>query len=114
MEHEAGSTLTICCSTILIVTATLVAKEAAKGDREGLQDSICQALCVGGLIALIGTPLIFLNPNKVLSVVLSDSAPALQFAKPYLLIRSFSFLFQMMSVVGFSAFRGKSSDALCD
>lgn len=89
------------------VTATVVAKEAATGDKEGLQDSICQALFVGGIIALIGTPLIFLNPNKVLGIVLSEGAPALEFAKPYLLIRSFSFLFQMLSVVGFSAFRGE-------
>jgi Na+-driven multidrug efflux pump len=89
------------------VTATQVAKEAAKGDKDALQDSICQALFVGGLIALIGTPLIFFNPDKVLSVVLNADSPAMEFAKPYLLIRSFSFLFQMLSVVGFSAFRGE-------
>jgi Na+-driven multidrug efflux pump len=91
----------------------LVAKEAAKGDKEGLQDAICQALFVGAILALIGTPLIFFNPDTVLGIVLNKGAPALQYAKPYLLIRSCSFFFQMMSVVGFSAFRGKSGENLC-
>lgn len=88
------------------VTATLVSKENAKNDQEGLQDAVCQALVVGILIALIGTPLIFLNPDKVLSAVLKDGAPAMEYAKPYLLIRSFAFLPSIISLIGFSAFRG--------
>lgn len=88
------------------VTATLVAKEAAKGDKEALQDAVCQALFVGAIIALIGTPLMLLFSDGVLGVVLKKGAPALEFAKPYLVIRSCSFLFQMLSIVGFSAFRG--------
>jgi Na+-driven multidrug efflux pump len=89
----------------------LVAKEAAKGDKEGLQDAVCQAIFVGSIIALIGAPLIIMNCDKVLSVVLKKDAPALEFARPYLLIRACSFLFQMITVVGFSAYRGK---AMCD
>ena len=84
-----------------------MAKEAAKGDKEGLQDAVCQALFVGAIIALIGTPLMLLFSDGVLGVVLKKGAPALEFAKPYLVIRSCSFLFQMLSIVGFSAFRGK-------
>jgi Na+-driven multidrug efflux pump len=86
----------------------LVAKEAAKGDKEGLQNAVCQAIFVGSIIALIGGPLIIMNCDKVLSVVLKQGAPALVFAKPYLLIRACSFLFQMISVVGFSAYRGNA------
>jgi Na+-driven multidrug efflux pump len=93
----------------LAVTATLVAKEAAKGDKDALQDAVCQALFVGAIIALIGTPLMLLFSDGVLGVVLKKGAPALEFAKPYLVIRSCSFLFQMLSIVGFSAFRGKSA-----
>mmetsp|Transcript_3174 Transcript_3174/g.4699 ORF Transcript_3174/g.4699 Transcript_3174/m.4699 type:complete len:552 (-) Transcript_3174:91-1746(-) len=88
------------------VTATQVAKVAATGDEEELQDTVSQALFVGGLFAFIGTPLLLLNSKRVLSVVLSEGAPAMHFAKPYLFIRSFSLFFQMMSVIGFSAFRG--------
>jgi len=35
-----------------------------------------------------------------------DGAPALQFAKPYLLIRGLAFLPSLISLIGFSAFRG--------
>jgi hypothetical protein len=52
------------------VTATLVSKENAKGDQEGVQDAVCQALAVGILIAIIGTPLLFFHPENVLSSVL--------------------------------------------
>lgn len=89
-----------------LVTATLVASENAKGDKEGLQDCVCQALTIGILIALIGTPLTFFNPEKVLSVVLKDGSPAMAYAKPYLLIRALAFLPSIISLIGFSAFRG--------
>mmetsp|Transcript_3881 Transcript_3881/g.5607 ORF Transcript_3881/g.5607 Transcript_3881/m.5607 type:complete len:610 (+) Transcript_3881:369-2198(+) len=88
------------------VTATLVSKENAKGDQEGLQDAVCQALVVGLLIALIGTPLLFFQPERILGSVLREGAPAIEYAKPYLLIRSFAFLPSLISLIGFSAFRG--------
>ncbi|CAJ1936441.1 unnamed protein product [Cylindrotheca closterium] len=88
------------------ITATLVSKQHAKGDKEGTQDAVCQALFVGFFIAMIGTPLMFFNPDRALSAVLSKGAPALEYARPYLLIRSFAFLPSMFSLVGFSAFRG--------
>jgi putative MATE family efflux protein len=88
------------------VTATLVSKQHAKGDQEGTQDAICQALFVGFFIALVGTPAMFFNPNKALSTVLAEGTPAMEYAVPYLLIRSFAFLPSLISLVGFSAFRG--------
>ena len=36
----------------------------------------------------------------------ADGAPALEFARPYLLIRSFAFLPNLTSLIGYSAFRG--------
>jgi Na+-driven multidrug efflux pump len=54
----------------LSVTATLVSKQHASGDKEGTQDAICQALFVGFFIAMIGTPLMFFFPYKALSAVL--------------------------------------------
>jgi multidrug resistance protein, MATE family len=88
------------------VTATLVSKQHARGDQEGTQDAVCQALFVGFFIALIGTPAMFLNPDWALSSVLTPGAPAMDYARPYLLIRSFAFLPSLVSLVGFSAFRG--------
>ena len=88
------------------VTATLVAKKHAKGDQEATQDAICQALFVGFFIAMVGTPLMFFKSDGALSSVLSKGAPAMEYAKPYLMIRALAFLPSLISLVGFSAFRG--------
>lgn len=36
-----------------------------------------------------------------------EGAPALQYARPYLFIRAFAFLPSLISLIGFSAFRGE-------
>lgn len=101
------SQLSIIFSPFLItVTATMVAKDFAKGDNDAVQDSICQALFVGILIAAIATPFLFFRPEAGLVSVLKGSAPAMTFAKPYLMIRAFAFLPGIISLVGFSAYRG--------
>ena len=89
------------------VTSTLVSKENAQGNKEGVQDAVCQALLVGVLIAAIGTPLFYRYPDKTLGTVLEAGAPAMEFAKIYMSIRSFSFLPAITALVGFSAFRGE-------
>lgn len=60
-------------SVLPSVTATLVSKQHASGDKEGTQDAICQALFIGFFIAMIGTPLMFFNPNRALSAVLTGT-----------------------------------------
>ena len=84
----------------------MVAKSHAEGDEEGVQDSVCQALLIGILIAAVGTPLMFFRPEAGLASVLKGSAPAMKFAKPYLMIRAFAFLPGIMGLVGMSAYRG--------
>eukprot|EP01082_Thalassiosira_pseudonana_P000670 g525.t1 g525 contig10:217420-219447(+) len=88
------------------VTATLVSKANAQGNQEELQDAVSQALVVGFCVSLLGTFLMLRYPEKVLSSVLREGAPALHYAKPYLFIRSFAFLPSLISLIGFSAFRG--------
>jgi MatE len=88
------------------VTATLIAKENAQGNSDGVQDAVCQALVVGMFLALTSSVILLRSPEQVLSSVLPVGAPALQYAKPYLLIRSFAFIPALISLVGFSAFRG--------
>lgn len=88
------------------ITATLVAKEKAKGDEEGVQDAISQALIVGFFIAVVGSAVVLTRPDSLLSGVLKEGAPAREFARPYLLIRGFAFLPSLFSLIGFSAFRG--------
>ena len=84
-----------------------MAKESAKGSEEGVQDSVCQALLLGTVIAILGSIVIMSTPDQLLGGVLKKGAPAREFAKPYLIIRGFSFLPSMFSLIGFSSFRGK-------
>ena len=63
-------------------------------------------MLVGILIAAIGTPLMLLRPEAGLMSVLKTNAPAMKFATPYLKIRALSFLPGIISLVGFSAYRG--------
>jgi len=93
-------------SVLPSVTATLVSKANASGNQEDIQDAVSQALIVGFYISLVGTALMLKYPDYILSSVLKDGAPALQYARPYLRIRSFAFLPSLISLIGFSAFRG--------
>jgi putative MATE family efflux protein len=93
-------------SVLPSVTATLVSKANARGNKDDVQDAVSQALVVGFLISIVGTALMMLYPEKVLSMVLKEGSPALQYARPYLFVRSFAFLPSLLSLIGFSAFRG--------
>lgn len=92
-----------CCK----VTATLVAKQYAKKSEEGVQDAVCQALVLGVFVAMVGSFFILSQPDRLLGGVLAAGAPARDFARPYLFIRGFAFLPSMISLIGFSAFRGE-------
>ena len=56
------------------VTATLVSKSHASGNKDATQDAVCQALVVGFIIALIGSALMLWIPDKALSTVLTGTA----------------------------------------
>jgi len=88
------------------VTATMIAKENAAGNKKGVQDAVCQALFVGMLVAVVATGVLFTNPGSVLKSVIPQGAPSLAYAKPYLIIRALAFLPSLISLVGYSAFRG--------
>jgi len=88
------------------VTATLISKENAKGNKQGVQEAVSQALFVGSVLAAVSTAVLLSNPDKVLRSVFKDGSPALEYARPYLVIRAFSFLPSLISLVGFSVFRG--------
>ena len=54
-----------------IVTATLVAKQYASKNEEGVQDALCQALVVGTFIAILGSAFILTQPDRLLGGVLA-------------------------------------------
>jgi multidrug resistance protein, MATE family len=89
------------------VSATLISKEHASNNQEAVTDAICQALFIGIGMALIPTIWILSHPHQILSTILPDpTSPALKYAIPYLFIRAFAFVPSLISIVGFSAFRG--------
>jgi hypothetical protein len=60
------------------VTATLVSKKYASGDIEGTQDAVCNALVVGFFISIVGSTLLFFNPEKALSSILKGKLGKMQ------------------------------------
>jgi putative MATE family efflux protein len=88
------------------VTAMLISTASASGDDLAVQDAVAQALLVGILFAAASSAILLAWPDAVLSSVLSNDAPALLYARPYLLVRAFAFVPSIISLVGFSAFRG--------
>ena len=44
--------------------------------------------------------------TQIVFFTFAAGAPAMDYARPYLIIRAFAFLPSLISVVGFSAFRG--------
>ena len=53
------------------VTATLVSKNFAKGDFEGTQNAVCQALTLGFFISALGSSILFFNPSRVLRSIMT-------------------------------------------
>lgn len=88
------------------VTATLVSKEHAKGDQEGVQAAVCQAIFIALILGTLGTALVLMKPDLVLSTVLEKNAAATDFAKPYLVIRGLAFFPALVTNIAYSAFRG--------
>jgi putative MATE family efflux protein len=97
------------------VTAMLISKASAaatsssdesSSSSSAVQDAVAQALLVGTALAAISSAVLLAFPDAVLKSVLVADAPALQYARPYLLVRALSFIPSIISLVGFSAFRG--------
>mmetsp|Transcript_20941 Transcript_20941/g.49740 ORF Transcript_20941/g.49740 Transcript_20941/m.49740 type:complete len:640 (+) Transcript_20941:191-2110(+) len=95
------------------ITAIQVSKSFSLSDEEATQDDICNSMVVGLFVALIGTFAMFFYPQKFLSSILKEGAPALDLAIPYLRLRSFSCLPMLVSFLGFSAFRGTMDVSSC-
>lgn len=88
------------------ITAPLVARAVGSGDTDQARATVCESLFLCNLFGLLGTVLLVAFPEKVLRVVLTDGAPAFQYATPYLRIRALSMIPTLISATGFAAFRG--------
>lgn len=88
------------------ITAPLVAKAAGGGDIDGAARRVCEALFLANVLGALGTALLVLFPAAPLSVVLPPTAPAFEYARRYLRLRSLSLIPALLSSIGFAAFRG--------
>lgn len=92
------------------ITAPLVSKAHARGDKEQVQDLISQAIILGVIVSATMSVLMHQFPEKFLSTVLGAGAPAMESARAYLKVRAISFFPAMVATVGFAAFRGECSN----
>ena len=84
------------------ITAPLVASAAGSGDIEGACKRVCEALFLANALGLVGTLMLVLRPEAVLSLVLPAGAPAAAEATRYLRLRSLSLIPALVSSIGFA------------
>jgi len=89
------------------VVAPLIAKAAASGNKEAMEDEVAQAVWLGCLVGVFGSALLLGMPQRFLSLALPAGAPAMEFAAPYIKWRALSFVPALLSTIGFATYRGK-------
>ena len=67
---------------------------------------VTEAFFVATIMGILGSGILLWLPQKSLSLVLGPSSKAWEYASPYLLIRSLTFVPAILSSVGFAVFRG--------
>lgn len=88
------------------IVTPLVAKAAAAGDQEGIQNRVGEAIFLATLMGIFCTTMLSLYPHKALNLVLAADAGSRVYAVEYLSKRSISLIPALLSTVGFAAFRG--------
>jgi len=76
------------------------------GDMESANDRVCEALFLSIFFGIIGTILLVGFPTFCLGLVLTNDAPSMAYAVPYLRFRALSMIPALISATGFAAFRG--------
>ena len=83
----------------------IIAKTAASGTREQVQEKVGDAIFVSALIGTIGMALMLAFPHHALSVVGAE-AGVMEAALPYLMVRAITFVPATVAMVCFATFRG--------
>jgi len=105
--NQAFFTLYFLIAFLPNITAPLVAKAVSAGDSEAAQSRVCESLFLSNVLGGIGTLALVGFPRVLLSaMVLSPTAPAMEFAAPYLRWRALSMIPVLFSATGFAAYRG--------
>ncbi len=89
------------------ITAPLVARAVASGNEQDAQDRVCESLYLSNMLGLVGTALLVFFPRQVLSLlVLEPTAPAMNYAAPYLRWRALGMVPSLIAATGSAAYRG--------
>lgn len=104
--NQCFFTIYFIISFIPTITAPLVAKAIAKGDRDAAADRVAEAMFLCHVMGGLGTALLLLSPGSVLRLVLKADAPAYPYAAQYLSLRALGLVPALLSSLGFAAYRG--------
>ena len=88
------------------VVTPMIAGVHGAGDEEGLRARVGEAMLLGAVMGLLGTLVLVGMPERCLSAVLRNGAPALAYAVPYLAVRGATFLPAILSTICFATLRG--------
>jgi MatE len=88
------------------VTAPIVASAVGSGNYDEARDRVCESIFLCNILGLIGTIILITKPELVLQAVVAKDSPVMQYAIPYLRLRSISMIPALLSATGFAAFRG--------
>eukprot|EP00977_Amphora_coffeiformis_P013506 scaffold3571_cov176-Amphora_coffeaeformis.AAC.22 len=104
--NQAFFTLFFLVNYLPTITAPLVASAVGSGDMEQAQKRVGESLFLSNLLGGLGTILLVAFPTVGLSLILSEGAPAMEYARPYLRFRALSMVPALAGATGFAAFRG--------
>jgi Na+-driven multidrug efflux pump len=104
--NQAFFTIFFLVTYLPTITAPLVAAAVGSGNQEEAKKRVCESIFLSNLLGGIGTILLVGFPATVLSMILPNGAPALEYATPYLSLRALSMIPALFSATGFATFRG--------
>jgi Na+-driven multidrug efflux pump len=104
--NQAFFTIFFLVTYLPTITAPLVAAAVGSGNQEEAKKRVCESIFLSNLLGGLGTILLVGFPSMVLSMILPNGAPALEYATPYLKFRALSMIPALFSATGFATFRG--------
>uniref|UniRef100_A0A6U3S5P7 Polysaccharide biosynthesis protein C-terminal domain-containing protein n=1 Tax=Ditylum brightwellii TaxID=49249 RepID=A0A6U3S5P7_9STRA len=104
--NQAFFTLYFLIAFLPTITAPLVAKSIGSGNTAEARQRVCESIFLSTIFGLCGTIFLVGFPRAALRLVLPPNAPAMEYAIPYVRLRSLSLLAALVSATGYAAYRG--------
>lgn len=104
--NQAFFTIFFLVNYLPTITAPLVATAVGSGDIDQARQRVCESLFLSNLLGGLGMILLCAFPRVGLAPILESTAPAMDYAVPYLRVRALSMVPALIGSTGFAAFRG--------